>query len=254
VIPRIELQPVSHCTLKCTGCQHGIPHRGRATYQAQDFAPWLDKLEALVEWEYLVIGGGEPFLHPDLAGFIRATARGHPVSIVTNGYYLLGANWHEVAAPVFALCSLVFVSRYPIYVDRIGVAEWDRRLEVLRHDLPGVTIDRFHPENPADLLFCQHGYHHEPRPVAVPYRCCMRHCLQVLASGIVAKCPLGHWYDLIPNRTEEFVAAYGRSGFCDLRITEGRDFEEWARADAIEACSYCGIGTGDMTFTKWSNG
>ena len=247
IIPRIEIQPTSRCTLRCSGCDHGIGYRPDESHEASVFVPLMDRLATFALWRSLTIGGGEPFLMPDLAGFIRAVSRGVPVVLMTNGYWLTRKNWLEFAVPVYRLCSDVIVSRYPPYVDQIGTREWDRRLWILQMNT-GIQPRAFHPYDPGQLQFAHHEYHHDAKPITS--NCCLRECFQLLASGQLAKCPLGRWLDLIPDATPEFLEASKRSLYYDLQ-RGGEGFAEWAGSMAVEACHYCGLATNDFTMNKW---
>jgi Radical SAM superfamily len=257
-LPRVEIQPANHCTLRCDGCQHGSPQRPRRQYDAGEFLPLLNRLATFCSWESLIIGGGEPFLHRDLCGFLRAVRLGRPVHLLTNGYWLLRPDWLERGLPVFAICAAAVVSRYPVYVDQIGVNEWDRRLEQL-HQRTGCKLVTFHPYDPSTLLFDHHAHHDEPRPIA--RACTMRTCLQLLPDGRLTRCPLGRWYGSIDQGTAAFRAAYERSGFYDLN-RGGEGFAEWAGLStrhsplatrhSFEACHFCGLATGDIVLRPWA--
>lgn len=255
-VERVEVHPVSMCTLACLGCQHGAPQLPPRTYRPEEYRVHLDRLAGFARWDSVTIGGGEPFLHPDLAGFILGVAFGFPftpkVNLITNGFWLLREDWWEFAGGALSLCDHIVISRYPPYVDRLGVVEWDRRAGLIR-ERTSATVGSFHGTDPADLTFTQNDFHHEPRPVIVPYLCEMRHCLQVLVDGRVAKCPLGLWHRRIPNATEEFIASADASMFWDIANDDAEAFGAWANGDTIKACSFCGIGTGALWGRKWSS-
>jgi hypothetical protein len=248
-IPRVEIQPVDHCTLACAACQHGSPQRDRGTHPASAFLPLMDQLATFARWESLIIGGGEPFLSSDLPGFIRAARRGVPTWVISNGHWLLRPNWMAVGAEVLQACTGLMVSRYPVYVDRLGVPEWNRRLEVLRQQT-GRHVGSFHPDDPRQLTFDHHVHHHEPLPIV--RECSMRFCYQLLLDGRLGKCPLTRWPDRIPGVTDEFLGAASRSLFYDL-ARAGEGFAEWAARDAVEACHFCGLATGHVTVKPWEN-
>ena len=258
-VARVELQPGARCTIQCCGCQHLSPqrsHAGERDKVAADYLPHLHRLWAFARWQNLFVGGGEPFLHRDLPGFLDGVQDGpwrdRKPHLITNGYWLLRDDWRAVAAPVAGRLAALVVSRYPAYVDRLGVAEWDRRLDLIRADHPGLHLTIFHGGDPADLRFMQNGFHDEPRPIAEPNPCAMRFCFQLLTDGTLAKCPLGLALDLIPNATAAFRAEYRASSLYDL-ARGGEGFAEWAAPDAHPACSLCGIGTGDSWSVPWSS-
>ena len=251
LIERVEVHPASRCTLACDHCQHGSHVLPGRMYAAADYVPHLRILAAFASWGTLNIGGGEPFLHPDLAEFIRECRAVQPcaVDLFTNGFWLLRKDWHEFAAPALALCTHVTISRYPVYVDRLGVAEWDRRIGVLRASC-GAVFGTFHPHDPRDLQFTRHDHHETPFPVVTA--CPMRRCIQLLPSGVLTRCPLGYWPTLIPGVTRGFLEAYDRSGVYDL-ARGGAGFAEWAGPTVFEACTYCGLATGHANPEAWTN-
>lgn len=244
----IEIQPVSHCTLACASCHAGSPQREEQAYSADEYGTCLDMLARFATWGGVSIAGGEPFLHSDLAAFIVSIRREHPVDILTNGFWMLRKDWMEFARPILSLCRTMVLSRYPPYVNKLGIPEWNRRIEAIRSVI-GINVVQWHPENPTDLVFTRNTYHEDPLPTL--NRCPMQTCYQLIPGGQLARCPLGRWHHLIPNRTEAFVAAYDRSGFYDL-ARDGEGFAEWARPESFEACHYCGLATGAMTAEAWT--
>lgn len=248
-IERVEIHPTGHCTLACDHCQHGSHVLLGRVYQPTDYVPHLQRLARFARWSTLNVGGGEPFLHPTLAAFVAECHAVQPceVDLFTNGYWLMRRDWFAIAAPVLSLCTRVTVSRYPVYVDRIGVTEWDRRLDAIRDRL-GVQVGTFHPTDPRELTFTRHDHHDSPRPIETV--CPMRRCVQLLSTGVLARCPLGYWPDQIPSATGAFLAAYGRSGFYPID-RDGDGFAEWAVPDVFEACHFCGLATGHTTAEPW---
>ena len=166
-LKQIELHPVDHCTLRCEGCQHGSPFLPRRVYTPEEYLPHLETLATFADWPVASYSGGEPFLHPNLADFIRQSFLGREVWIFTNGFWLTQTAWLETASEVLPLCTMLNVSRYPVYVERIGRDEWHRRLDMLRKRF-ATRIEAYHPNDPADLVFEHHGYHGTRREIEVP--------------------------------------------------------------------------------------
>lgn len=248
-LPQISVEPVNHCTLACVGCQHYSPQRERAIHSPEDFVRSLEKLNRYAQWPYLFVSGGEPFLHPDLGRWITEVNRGEwkrPCHLITNGFWLLRDDYDSFSAPVLSTIHTLIVSRYPIYVNRLGVEEWDRRLATLRQTY-AVKIRSFH-DDPNNLEFGQHWFHSEPHPTKPV--CAMRSCLSLLPDGRLAKCPLGLALDKIPNATEEFIREYEQSAYYCLNLLPN-GLDEFVRQEVHPACSYCGLATGHMKMLPW---
>lgn len=233
------------------------PQRGRGVTSAEVYRPLLDRLWSFCDFGFVFVGGGEPFLDPDLPGFLRGIQAGAPWGdrkphVITNGFWLLRGDWRDRASAVLPEVGTLIVSRYPAYVNRCGVAEWDGRLAALAADHPGLAITSFHSGDPTALRFTQNGFHREPKPLAQPPPCAARFCFQLLPDATVSKCPLGRALDVIPDATPEFVAEYKRSSLYPLD-RGGEGFAAFVEPDAHPACALCGIGTGDLWTVPWSS-
>lgn len=246
-VDRVEIHATDRCTLACHGCNHGVPSIGTAIYQASDYRPWLEKLATFATWHRTIVSGGEPFLHRDLAGFVRQLKGGLPrVEVLTNGWWLCRKDWQAIGEPVFREAASVMVSRYPEYLARVGTKEWDRRLDVLRK-ATGAAVWSFHDSGGVGT-FTQHVFH--ATPFEAHGGCNLRECLQLKADGTLARCTMGQFVHAGPTMTAAFREAYGRSGVYDLR-RDGEGFAEWVTPPAFEACRYCGLGTGHQWEAAW---
>jgi MoaA/NifB/PqqE/SkfB family radical SAM enzyme len=83
----IFLHLLTACNLSCRHCYINPPQHGRETLPKDTALQWL-KLFARPEKESnLILLGGEPTLHPDLAGIIRAAkSMRFAVTVDTNGF------------------------------------------------------------------------------------------------------------------------------------------------------------------------
>ena len=70
-----ELHAVDHCNLSCKGCSHFAPfstQHSKKEYAASDYMPIIDDMiRRNVVFDTIKVIGGEPFLHSDLASFLR---------------------------------------------------------------------------------------------------------------------------------------------------------------------------------------
>ncbi len=86
------------CNARCSFCSFWRNRSGRSTYVSADAAS--DAIGILYRHgiRYLIISGGEPFLHPELDRIIRcASEKGVRVIIVTNGSLLSSGRIESVA-------------------------------------------------------------------------------------------------------------------------------------------------------------
>lgn len=110
-IAGIEINAVMQCNLACAGCSHASPVA--STFDSDPAVVYRDllALRAVAEVSELRVVGGEPLLHPDLAGLlraIRASRIGALVRLITNGTRLHRCDWDWLE-----LVDEVYVSRYP---------------------------------------------------------------------------------------------------------------------------------------------
>ena len=79
---------LTRCNLKCRHCYINPDQHGTATLSLATIESWLQVFADLGKPTNLVLLGGEPTLHPDLAGVVKAARRLRFASITidTNGY------------------------------------------------------------------------------------------------------------------------------------------------------------------------
>jgi MoaA/NifB/PqqE/SkfB family radical SAM enzyme len=90
-IVNLEIHVAHGCNLACESCAHysNHGHKGVIDLAAAErwMAPWAGRL---LPAQFSLVGG-EPTIHPDLAGFVRLTRRmwpETPLRLVTNGFFL----------------------------------------------------------------------------------------------------------------------------------------------------------------------
>ena len=71
-VPAIEVNVVEHCNLACANCDHSAAFMPRYEVAPKDCARVLTTLSSALHAHELRIIGGEPLLHPRLAGVARA--------------------------------------------------------------------------------------------------------------------------------------------------------------------------------------
>lgn len=96
VLDYVEFHLADHCNLNCAGCMHFSPYADRRFASIENVRRDFARLKALFSnIRHMRIMGGEPFLHPDSAAFVRLAREMFPkskISFVTNGLKLLDVN------------------------------------------------------------------------------------------------------------------------------------------------------------------
>ena len=83
----MQVEPTSRCNLRCPMCMRDKIDVPAGDMQFDQFKSLVDSLPGLVRIH--LQGNGEPFLHPELTGFIRyAKSKGIQVSTISNGTLL----------------------------------------------------------------------------------------------------------------------------------------------------------------------
>jgi GTP 3',8-cyclase len=91
----LEINAVTHCNLACIGCSHSSPVAPSSCADPVVVFRDLSSLSQVVRIKELRILGGEPLLHPDLEGVVRAarsTSIGGIIRVYTNGTRLARDN------------------------------------------------------------------------------------------------------------------------------------------------------------------
>lgn len=115
---RFEMDVAGHCNMTCAGCAHFSPLCREEFADLAETERDFERLSKLFrgEVEYIHLLGGEPLLHPKIAGFAALARRYFPVGrieIVTNGTLLPRQDEHfwETCRD----CGITLsVTRYPI--------------------------------------------------------------------------------------------------------------------------------------------
>lgn len=122
----LQLHAVSRCTLACAGCSSRSPAAPAEIADPAEVFRDLSALNTAASCTFLRVTGGEPLLHPDLAGLLKAARRSGIASciqLLTNGTLLdkRPLDWVEHV-------DLVQVSHYPGCPLSAGALEKLKRL------------------------------------------------------------------------------------------------------------------------------
>ncbi len=116
-----EVNIVRHCNLKCKGCNHFSPLAEQKYEDPREYDRHFARLAELFQGNVrqVLLLGGEPLLHPEIAEFMRLARKHFPnteLSVMTNGLLL-----QQKGTLFMDQCreydTTVTVTRYPIALD-----------------------------------------------------------------------------------------------------------------------------------------
>ncbi len=90
-VEAFELHVVEHCNLRCANCCNMSPLVGAHVLSVEEVVAQCAQLSTALHADVLKVMGGEPLLHPDVAGVVWALRRsglGDRVRLFTNGLRL----------------------------------------------------------------------------------------------------------------------------------------------------------------------
>ncbi|MEM9189171.1 MAG: radical SAM protein [Myxococcota bacterium] len=128
----VHIVPIRRCNLSCTYCNEYDDHS--PPVPTDEMFRRVDKLAELGT-AVVTISGGEPLLHPDLAGIIaRIKGHGMVATLITNGYLLVRK---EIAALNDAELDRLQISIDNVRPDEVSkksLKVLDRKLQYLAED------------------------------------------------------------------------------------------------------------------------
>jgi organic radical activating enzyme len=90
-VEAFELHVAEHCNLRCANCCNMSPLVRERTLSVDEVAAFTRRMASVLVADVVKIMGGEPLLHPDLPGVLRAlrtSGIGDRVRLFTNGLLL----------------------------------------------------------------------------------------------------------------------------------------------------------------------
>ena len=119
-IPIIHVKLTEHCNLDCIGCNVFSPIASKSFLDLKSYAKDLRRVRKLLGRKFgVILMGGEPLLHPEIAEFCRVTRKVVPrekISVLTNGVRALKMPeefWEAMKSNKITLS----VTKYPIDID-----------------------------------------------------------------------------------------------------------------------------------------
>jgi len=179
-VESVELHVVEHCNLRCAQCCNVSPYLGARTLSVEEIRVTCERLREVVRPDVLKIMGGEPLLHPDVGGILRAVRASEVaprIRLFTNGLLL-----RTLDDAAFAALDELTVSSYasaPVKEELLAATEE----RALRFDvvLNVKTVDSF-----STVLA---GVPRSAAETQATYDACwLRHRCLVVRRGVFYKC------------------------------------------------------------------
>lgn len=249
----INLLVVEHCNLSCRHCGTGSPFANKITHPVESFFEGLDILVGKnVDFKYISLTGGEPFLHPGVrnGNFIRQLRLRYPtkrIGLTTNFFWASEDRIRQYAPIIRMMNGGVMISVYEPIIRKVGGRErYDALVQMLMESCPNTAIvvqDR--PE------FLKWEFHRDARTVGGG--CATADCFTMKPDGILTHCSLM----IAGQNIAEYrpIVASSKDGFLDLKQFDQNGtadaFAAWSRKYPFDLCSYCDMWEGKTE--PWSS-
>lgn len=206
ILPNVEMDVTSRCTLNCRECSHLIPHHRKSgdfrDYDIEALLKNVDLLLPLIDacLRFRVIGG-EPMMHKDLHVLLRrlvSEKKIRHIQIATNGTIIpVGENLHAMAHP-----------KVSVYITNYGDLAPKREELVRTLKSAGVNV-RLSPYEPKwrSIGGFEHRGYSEAEMEKVFKKCDVLDC-KSLNGGKLYLCPRAFHASalgVIPANTKEFI-------------------------------------------------
>lgn len=116
-----QIHIVEHCNLNCRGCYHFSPLAEEEYLGLEEYTKDIRRLAELFqgEMDQIMLLGGEPLLHPQIAEFLRTTRQYFPkgtIKILSNGILVpkMSEDFWEACE---STGTQLWLTRYPIRID-----------------------------------------------------------------------------------------------------------------------------------------
>jgi organic radical activating enzyme len=179
-VESVELHVVEHCNLRCAQCCNVSPYLDERAMSVAEVRATCERLREVVRPDVLKIMGGEPLLHPDLRGVLRAVRASGVAArtrLFTNGLLL-----RTLDDETFAELDELTVSSYASAPLRPELAleteERARRFDVVLNLKPVDTFSTVLSREARSDAEAQAAYD----------TCWLRHRCLVVRGGVFYKC------------------------------------------------------------------
>lgn len=181
-VESVELHVVEQCNLRCAQCCNVSPYLadGDRALSSEEVSAACARIREVMRPSVLKIMGGEPLLHPDLPGVLRAVRESGVaprIRLFTNGLLL-----RSLDDATFALLDELTVSSYasaPVKPEIVAETEARaRRFDVVLNVKEVVSFTTVLTDRPNDDAAMQEAYD----------SCWLRHRCLVVRDGVFYKC------------------------------------------------------------------
>lgn len=179
-VESVELHVVEHCNLRCAQCCNVSPYLPVRALSVAEVRATCERLREVVRPDVLKIMGGEPLLHPDVGGLLRAVRESGVaprMRLFTNGLLL-----RDLDDAAFAELDELTVSSYasaPVRPELL--AETEARAQRFDVVLNVKRVDTFSTVLSAEAR--------APAEAQAAYDTCwLRHRCLVVRGGVFYKC------------------------------------------------------------------
>lgn len=224
---RVEYHVVDHCNLNCKGCAHFSNISPERFRKVEDFEADIACLASKMDLDELVIIGGEPLLHPDVASFLSAARRYYrkcSISLCTNCLLLGKMNdefWNSMRENRIGIKLTI----YPPMKKNLGeiIRLVQRKGVKIAHiqiaDYFGVSMNRNGDSDPETM-----------------HKHCSRRICHHLRDGRLYTCPDACYMDLFNARFQQEIP---RDPGIDIYQNSGKALERYVTTYK-DMCRYCG--------------
>lgn len=245
-VEAFELHVVEHCNLRCAHCCNMSPFLPRRVLEPAAAGALLGRLAQTVHADVFKIMGGEPLLHPDLAGVLRAVkASGISpvVRLFTNGLLL-----HRVGADAWREIDHLTISTYtsaPASPQNLALARAKARELGIVLNVKEVAAfsEVLSPRRSTDASAVRETYR----------RCWLRHRCLVVRAGTFFKCTRAAYAEEFLARVQadappaDFPTRHALDGVpLDAPDFRDRLLAYLNRPEPLAACDYCFGGDGPL--------
>jgi hypothetical protein len=242
VNPRLAVQIVDHCNLRCRSCNHLSPVLSAHRADMAEIIAVVERLSQHYHADRVSLLGGEPLLHPQLpeiVAAVRESGIGKRIVVVTNGRLLLrmGADfWREVDAVEVSLYPGCEPNERELHTWAHRAATSGTEMVMVRHPEFRETYSEIGPEDPSLI-----GDIFDTCQMAHDWRC------HHLVSGRLHRCPPSAFLPrILANLSSSEHDSVDVLGAADLAA----ELRAMLLADSpLDACTHC-LGTVGRWFSS----
>jgi hypothetical protein len=237
-VESVELHVVEHCNLRCAQCCNVSPYLDERAMSVAEVRATCERLREVVRPEVLKIMGGEPLLHPDVGGVLRAVRESGVaprIRLFTNGLLL-----RSLDDAAFSALDELTVSSYasaPLRAEL--VAETEERAR--RHDV----VLNLKPVDTFSTVLSRTA-RGEAEAQAAYDACWLRHRCLVVRGGVFYKCTRAAYHAAYHARVDldardvDAEATQRAQGLpLDAPDFAARLAEYLGSPDKIASCTHC---------------